>query len=443
MSLRPRRLRPPRIDAHQTFSSLYASRNYRRWYGAQSISLAGTWMQTIAQGWLVLELTGSGTAVGLVTAFQFVPVLLLGPIGGVVVDRLDKRNVVLFTQTASGVLALVLGLLVVTDVVQLWMVYALAFCLGILTTVDNPARQTFVNEMVGPDQLTNAVTLGSVNINAARVVGPAIAAGLIAWVGVGPCFLVNAASYIAVVAALLTMRVAELHPAPRSARERGQLVEGLRYVWGTPPLRVSLLMMALIGTLAYEFQVILPIMARYTFGGSASTYGVMTGAMGLGAVIGGLATASRNRHGVAVLVRQAAWFGVLILVVAVAPTLITAVLALVLVGAASITFLARANTTVQLGTQPVFRGRVMALWTVAFLGTTPVGGPTIGWIGEHAGPRWGLASGGASCLVASGLGWLALRRDPAVGFTSGTAPTPPEAELLAAVEDSRQVAAAD
>jgi predicted MFS family arabinose efflux permease len=291
------------------------------------------------------------------------------------------------------------------------MVYALAIGLGCVTVVDNPARQTFVLELVGPNLLSNAITLNSVNLNLARVIGPSIAAITIALVGIGPCFIVNAASYLAVIAALLLMHPADFHPKVVAPRAKGQVREGLRYVWRTPSLRTPLLMMALIGTLAYEFQVILPIMAKYTFGGDAGTYGVMTAAMGSGAVVGGLATASRDRNGLDALVRVAVVFGACIALLAVSPTLPVALLALVAVGAASITFLAVANTTIQLTADPGLRGRVMALWTVAFLGTTPVGGPIIGFIGENLGARWGLATASASCFGAAAFGaWHTLVR---------------------------------
>ncbi len=395
------------VRLNSTFASLVQSRNYRRYFIGQSISLAGTWMQSVAQGWLVLKLTGSGTAVGLVIALQFVPVLLLGPLGGVVVDRVDTRRLLIATQAVAGALALTLGILTVTNVVELWMVYMLAAGLGLVTVVDNPARQTFVLELVGPDLLTNAITLNSVNINAARVVGPAFAAALIAWIGIGPCFLVNAATVVAVIVALAGMKSSELAPKPLAPRAKGQVREGLRYVWATPALRTPLVMMAIIGTLSYEFQVMLPIFARFTFNGTAGTYGVLTAAMGVGAVVGGLATASRGRSGLDALVRVAAVFGLVILAAAWSPTLPVAVVALVAVGAASITFLARANTTMQLTADPAMRGRVMALWTVAFLGSTPIGGPIMGYIGEHLGARWALTVGGSAAIVAAGYGWLA------------------------------------
>jgi MFS family permease len=375
------------------------------------ISLSGTWMQGVAQAWLVLRLTGSGTALGLVTALQFLPVLLFGPLGGLVADRLPKRRVLYVTQAAAGVLAAVLGATVATGVVRLWMVYALAAGLGIVNSVDNPIRQTFVLEMVGSDQLTNAVTLNSVMVNLARVLGPAAAGVLIATVGLAPCFFVNAASYIAVLSGLALMRGSELMPTPPQPRRTGQLREGLRYVRRTPELLSPLLMMAAIGTLAYEFQVILPLVARFTFHGGAGAYAAMTAAMGVGAVAGGLVTASRRHRSVTALPFAAAALGGLMLGAALAPTFPLELAALVLIGAASITFLALGNTTLQLATAPEMRGRVMSLWAVAFLGSTPIGGPLIGWIGQHVGARYGLLTGGVAAVLAGALGYRsALQR---------------------------------
>ncbi len=388
-----------RRRARGTFQSVLESVNYRRYLIGQIISMAGTWMQSIALGWLVVLLTGSGTALGLVIACQFLPVLLFAPLGGLVVDRLDTRRVLVLTQTAAGLLAGVLGVLTVTHVIQLWMVFALAFALGLVTCVDNPARQTFVLELVGPDTLSNAITLNSVTVNAARVVGPAIAGVVIALVGVGPCFLINAASYIAVIVALLLIRRRDMYPRPVVVRAKGQVRDGFRYVRATPGLRGPLVLMAVVGTLAYEFTVSLPLFARYTFHGSAATLSLFSGAMGVGAVIGGLVTASRSRSGLGPLTRVTVAFGLLIALVAIAPNEVLATAGLVLVGAASISFLAVGNTTLQLAADSTMRGRVMALWTMALLGSTPIGGPIIGWIGQHAGPRWSLATGAAACLL--------------------------------------------
>ena len=393
-----------------TFESLRGSRNFRKYYIGQTISLAGTWMQSVAQGWLVLRISGSITQVGIAAAAQTLPILLLSPSAGVLIDRYDTKRILMVTQVGAGILAAALGTLVEVGWARLWVVYLLAVCLGTITAIDNPARQTFVSELVPPELLGNAVTLNTISINAARVIGPAVAAAVIALTDVGPCFFVNALSFLAVVIALLRIKPGELIPRHRERAHRGQLVDGLRYVWGTPQLRVPLVMMALIGTLTYEFMVSLPAMAAKTFHGSASTFGVMTGAMGFGAVVGGLVTARRLRYGTPMLIRQAILFGLLVIAAAISPTLPVAVLVLTTVGAASLVFLTRANTTIQLLAEPEMRGRVMALWTVAFLGTTPVGAPTIGYIGEHAGPRWALLVGGLTAIVAAGYGAVGLRR---------------------------------
>lgn len=394
-----------------TFRALLISRNYRLYTAGQGVSLCGTWMQTVALGWLVLQLTGSGTSVGLVTAAQYLPVLVLAPLGGVLIDRLDTRKVLVFTQSVSALLALALGLLTISGHVRLWMVYALASGLGLLQVVDNPARQLFALQLVGPEHLTNAITLNTVNMNLARIIGPAVGAGIISTIGVGECFVVNAGSFVVVIAALLLMRASEFYPKVRAPRAKRQVRDGLRYVNRTPGLRTPLIMMALIGTLAYEFQVSLLLAAKFTFHGDGGTYGLMTSAMGVGAVIGGLVTASRERHGLATLVSTSAVFGLLMLAVAAAPSLPLAVVALVMMGAVNISFISRANATLQLAADPAMRGRVMALWTVAFMGSTPIGGPIVGWIGEHVGPRWSLVTGGVACLVAATYGVRQQRRE--------------------------------
>jgi MFS family permease len=393
----------------RTFSAL-AVPNYRRYFVGQTTSLVGTWMQTVAQAWLVLQLTSSGTALGFVIGLQTLPVLLLGPYGGVVADRVDKRRLMIGLQSVMGLLALALGILTVTDTVQLWHVYGLALLLGLNNAFENPARQSFVLEMVGPGELRNAVTLNSVLVNVARAVGPAVAAVLIATVGVGVCFLVNAGTFVAVVYSLTSMDLAALSPSPPAERGRGQLREGLRYVRQTPAIGVPLLMMGLVGMLTYEFQVVLPVVARDVFHGDATTYGLMSSAMGVGAVAGGLVVAGRGRTGLGPLTTGAAVFGVLMAGAAVAPTLPLELVALALVGAASVAFLAVGNSTLQLRAAPHMRGRVMALWAVAFLGSTPVGGPISGFVSEHAGGRWGLALGAAACLLAAALGRAAQRR---------------------------------
>ncbi|MDX6375804.1 MAG: hypothetical protein QOE98_107 [Gaiellaceae bacterium] len=393
----------------RTFSSL-AVPNYRRYYTGQAVSLVGTWMQTIAQGWLLLTLTNSGTALGMLVAVQMTPILLLGPYGGVIADRVDKRRLMIVVQAVMGSLALALGILSATGQVRVWHVFVLAGLLGCCTVFDNPTRQAFVLEMVGPDDLRNAVSLNSVLVNAARAVGPATAGILIATVGVSVCFLVNAVSYIAVIASLATLNRAELRPTVPAPRRPGQLRDGLRYVRSTPGLAIPLGMMALIGTLAYEFQVVLPVVARETFHGGPEVYGFMTAAMGIGAVVAGLAVAGSGRTGLRAIIIAAAAFGVAILLAASAPNLTLELIALTLVGGCSVTFIAIGNTTIQLITRPEMRGRVMSLWAVAFLGTTPLGGPVAGFVADRAGGRAGLLLGGVACLVAAAAGAAAMRR---------------------------------
>ena len=395
--------------ARRTFSSL-SNRNYRRYFTGQTISLIGTWMQTTAQAWLVLTLTHSATDLGLVVALQTLPMLVLGPYGGVIADRIDKRRLMVALQSLMGVQAAVLGVLTLTHLVTFVDVCVLAVVLGLNNCFENPARQAFVLEMVGRDDLRNAVSLNSTLTNAARAMGPAVAGVLIATVGDGWCFVVNAASFIAVVTSLVSMDRSALHPSEPAARGRGQLRDGLRYVARTPELAVPLVMMGLVGMLAYEFQVTLPVAAQRVFHGGAETYGVMTAAMGIGAVFGGLVTAARGRTGMRAMVGAALVFGVVISLAAAAPVLGVEFVALALVGFASVSFLAMGNSTLQLVTEPQMRGRVMALWSVAFLGSTPIGGPTIGWVTAEAGARVGLGVGALSCFLAAVIGLAAARR---------------------------------
>jgi MFS family permease len=395
--------------ARRTFSSLRI-RNFRLYFTGQLISVSGTWMQSVAQAWLVLQLTGSGTALGITGALQTLPVLLLAPLGGVVADRYDKRRLLFVTQSTAAVLAVLLGVLVISDVVQLWMVYALAFGFGLVVAVDNPTRQTFTLEMVGPDDLTNAVSLNSVIVNLGRVIGPAVAAILIAVVGLGPCFVLNGASYLAVIIALALMHTRELQRSGDRARGRGKLIEGFRYVRSHPQLWIPLAMMATIGMLTYEFRVTLPLIAKFSFGGDAGTYALMTTSMGLGAVVGGLGVANRGKHGLVPLSFWAMALGVTTLGATVAPSFVLELAALFLVGVASISFIALGNATLQLTASPEMRGRVMGLWTVAFLGSTPIGGPIVGWLGEHIDPRVGLGTGAVAALVCGTVVWWVAKR---------------------------------
>jgi MFS family permease len=398
-----------RAAGRVTFAAL-AIPNYRRYIAGQSVSLVGTWMQMAAQSWLVLTLTGSATTLGVIIALQTLPVLVLGPYGGVIADRVDKRRLMVILQIAMGVQALVLGVLTITGAVRLWEIGALAALLGLNNAFENPARQSFMLEMVGPESLRNAVSLNSVLVNVARVIGPAVAGVLIATVGEGVCFLVNAASFVAVVASLARLDRAAILPSPPSGREPGQLREGLRYVRRTPELGVPLAMMALVGCLAYEFQVTLPVMAREGLHVGATGFGFMTAAMGVGAVVGGLLVAAKGRTGLPTLTLAASAFGVLLALAAMAPNLTLELFALALAGGASISFMSTGNSTLQLGAAPGMRGRVMSLWFVAFQGSTPIGGPIVGWVMAQAGARAGLGLGAVTCLVAAALGVLAIRR---------------------------------
>ncbi len=392
-----------------TFASLSIP-NYRRYYYGQAISLTGTWMQMTAQSWLVLTLTHSATALGVIVALQTLPVLLLGPYGGVIADRVDKRRLMIALQSVMGLQALALGLLTVTGVVQVWEIGLLAALLGLNNAFENPARQSFMMELVGPEHLRNAVSLNSVLVNVARSVGPAVAGILIATVGDGVCFLANAASFVAVVSSLTTMDRSQLAPVPPTPRARGQLREGLRYVRATPGLAVPLVMMGLVGCLTYEFQVSLPVMADRGLQVGATGFGFMTAAMGIGAVAGGLFVAARGKTGLQPLVIAAFGFGVAMVLATVAPSLAFELVALALVGAGSISFMSTGNSTLQLNAAPEMRGRVMSLWFVAFQGSTPVGGPIVGATMAVIGPRAGLGLGAATAVLVALAGVVALRR---------------------------------
>ncbi len=393
-----------------TFASL-RNRNYRLYFTGQITSVSGTWMQGLAQAWLILKLTGNnGTALGVVTALQFLPMLLFGAWGGVIADRYDKRRLLFGTQIAAGVLALTLGIIVSVGAAAVWNVYLLSFLLGFVNMIDNPARQTFVLEMVGRDQLQNAVSLNSVVMNSARVVGPAVGGLLIDLFGVGPCFYINAASYIAVIVALRMMDTTQLHRMPTVERARGQLRAGLRYAWSERMVRTPLLMMAVIGTLAFNFQVVIPLMATKVYDTEAGGFGVLYAVMGAGAVLGGLSMATRKGVSYRRLLTLSTIMSVTILVAAAAPTFGAEAVALFAMGAAAFAFIAVANTTIQLTAAPEMRGRVMALYAIAFLGSTPIGGPIVGWISQQWGPRVGFAIGGVAALLATAwAAWTLLR----------------------------------
>lgn len=400
-----------------TFRSM-SVRNYRLYFVGQLISTSGTWMQSIAQAWLVFQLTGSGVALGVTTALQFTPMLLAGAWGGVLADRVEKRRLLIGTQAASGLLALVLGAVTAFGVVELWMIYVLALALGAVNAIDNPARRAFVAEMVGTEHLSNAVSLSSAMFTSARVVGPAVAGLVIATAGVSWCFFANGLSYVAAVAAFALMRRDEFFAVSPVPKRKGQLREGLRYAWSIPAIRLPLVLTAVIGTLAWNFQVVLPLLAKDTFGGDAGTFGTMYALMSVGSVVGALVTAHQARATQRFLLGAALALGVVLVLAAIAPTLAIEMLVLVLVGGAGIGFTAMANGVLQTETAPEMRGRVMALFSVAFLGSTPIGGPIVGWVSEQLGPRAGFWLGGIATLAVTAAAIFAVRRHRAASSTT-------------------------
>lgn len=393
----------------RTFSSLRVP-NYRKYFSGQVVSITGNWMQIVGEMWLMVKLTGSGVSVGLTAGLQFLPILLFGAWGGLLADRMSKRTLLTITQMAMVVPAVTLFFLALTGVAQPWMVLVLVLVRGSILALDNPARQSFVVEIVGPDRVLNAVALNSVVVHCSRIIGPALAGTIIALVGIAPCFAVNAASFVAMLIALRTMDPNALHTPKMAERRRGEVRSALRYVARTPELRIPLAMMALVGTISFNFQVLLPLLANFTWHGTAATYATLTAAMGVGSVAGALAAGARGRVSGGLLVVSSLLFGVFLLAAAVAPTLELQVLALVPLGAASVTFAAGVNSSLQITVEPVMRGRVMALYSIVFLGSTPIGAPLVGWLAEAGGPRAGLIAGGVAALVAAGLAAVAYAR---------------------------------
>lgn len=383
-----------------TFSSLREP-NYRIYAGTQVVSLTGTWMQRIAQDWLVLDLTGgSATALGIAAALQFGPTLVLSLWGGVLADRVDKRVAVAVLQTLMGTCALVLGLAVVTGVVTLTMVYALCLVLGCLASLDVPVRQSFVPEIVGLDNVANAVALNSMTFNLARIVGPSVAGVSIGLIGTGPVFLVNAASFGVTIAGLFLMDRSLLRPAAREPRGPGQLRAGLRYVAGRPDLVIVLLLVFLVSTFGINFYLTLAVLARSVFGLGADAYGLLTTLLACGSILGAVLAARRvRRPRLRLVVSSALVFGVLVVVAGLMPTYLWACVVMVPLGLAALTFTTAANSTVQLGVDPSVRGRVMGLYMLVFLGGTPLGAPLLGWLGEVLGGRMPLLAGGAVTVV--------------------------------------------
>lgn len=411
----------------RVFRSL-ASFNYRVWAAGALVSNIGTWMQRAAQDWLVLtQLTHhSASAVGIVMALQFGPQLLLMQWSGLAADRFNQRRLLMATQATMGTLSLILGVLTVTGLVQLWHVYVFAFLFGCSAALDAPVRQTFVAELVGDRDLSNAIALNSTSFNAARMVGPAMAGLVIASVGTGWAFLFNGASFMAVLTSLCLLRKSELRPNARAARASGGIMEGFHYVWSRPDLRATLVMLFLIGTFGLNFPIFISTMAVGVFHTDARGFGLLSSMMAIGTMSGALLAATRDQPRFVALMLGSAIFGVGCTLAALAPNYWLFAAALVVIGIASLTILNTSNALMQLSTEPAMRGRVMALRLGVALGGTPIGAPIVGWVADHLGPRWalgvGAAAGFAAALVA--LGMLS-RANAAAGQRSGHGSMPP------------------
>jgi MFS family permease len=397
--------------------------NFRRFMGGHAVSIVGTWMQRIAQDWLVLELTGSPVAIGTATALQFLPVLLFGVWGGVLVDRYDRWKLIVGTQITSGVLAAVLAVTTLLGSTTLGLVFLMAALLGLVTVIDTPARQAFITELVPPGDYVNAQGLNSTVHNTGRLVGPAVAGLVIAAAGAGPAFAVNALSFVAVLVGLLRIDRTALHRPGRVARGPGQAREGLRYAWRSRELRACLFLVAVVGLFGQNFRVVLPVMATDVLGGDAATYGYLTAAMGLGAVLGAFGAASRETVSGRGLLAWTVVFGAVNLLTALVGEFAPALAALAAVGVANILFNTLARTLLQMHSAPEMRGRVMALHSLLFLGTTPIGAPLLGWVCAVAGVQWGFVAAGGTALLAAGV--VARRlvsRPPVCGTPRGGSP---------------------
>lgn len=406
------------IRTSPTFKAL-AVPNYRTYAAGAIVSNVGTWMQRVAQDWLVLVLTGSGTALGLVTGLQLLPALLFSPLAGVVADRFPKRRVLMWTQLAMAAPAIVLGVLAVTGVVQTWHVYVIAFLFGVATAFDAPARQSFVGEMVSRDDLPNAVGLNSASFNAARMIGPAVAGLLIAALGSGAAaagwvILVNGLSYFAVLWSITRLDVDQLHPAPVAQRGKGAVRDGVRYVRSRPDLVLTLVTVFFVGTFGMNFQMTSALMATDVFGKGAGEYGVLGSIMAIGSLAGALIAARRARPRLRLVVGAALVFAVLEIAAGLMPTYTTYALILPFVGLSALTMVTAANATIQMTSDPEMRGRVAALYLMVFMGGGPIGSPFIGWVGEEMGGRWSLLVGGGIVLVAVGLAAALYLRQHAV-----------------------------
>lgn len=385
-----------------TFSSL-RFRNYRLWFGGALVANIGTWMQRVAQDWLVLTQLShdSGVAVGVVTALQFAPILALSAWAGVLADRVDRRKLLMLTQGLMGVLAAGLGALVLSGHAQLWHVYLFALALGAVSAVDAPVRQTFVAELVPPDKLSNAVGLNSASFNAARLIGPGLAGLLIAAVGTGWVFLINAISFAGTILALVWMHSGELHRMPLAPRAKGQIREGLAYVRHRTDIVLIMVVMSVVSTFGLNFQLTSAMMARTVFHKGAGQYGILGSILAIGSLAGALLAARRERPRVRLVIGAAFGFGVAAGVLALMPTYTSFAIACIPVGLASLTMMTAANATIQMSTDPAVRGRVMSLYMMVFMGATPIGSPVVGWIGQQFGARWSIGIGSITALLVS------------------------------------------
>jgi MFS family permease len=399
----------------KTFAAL-GVRNYRLFFYGQVVSNTGTWMQRIAQDWLVLQITDSPLAVGVTTALQFLPMLLMGLWGGLIADRYPKRRLLLITQTSMGLLAAVLAVLTLTGHVQVWHIYLIAFALGLATVVDNPSRQTFVNEMVPPELVRNAVSLNSGNFQLARMLGPAVAGVVISLVGSGWAFGLNAATYLAVIAGLALMRPSELQPQPRPKRGPGQIREGLRYVRRQPQILWTIVLVFFVGTFGYNFAIILSAYTKDVFHAGADLYGLLNTAMAAGSVVGALIAARRTTGRMSVLFGTAIAFSGMLILLGVTPWLWIFVALLVLTGLFSVTFNTLANSTVQLRTDPALRGRVMSLYMLVFMGGTPFGSLIVGAITDRWGAPLALVISGAVCVIAAVISAVLAARSTGISL---------------------------
>jgi len=394
-----------------TFSSL-KFRNYRLWFSGALVSNIGTWMQRTAQDWLVLtQLThNSGVALGVTTALQFLPVLFISPWAGLLADRMDRRKLLMATQGAMGVFAAILGGLVLSGHVRLWHVYVLALALGVASAFDAPVRQTFVAQLVPKQNLANAVGLNSASFNAARLVGPGVAGLLIAAIGTGWMFWLNAASFACTIGALVAMKASQLHPMPMVARSKGQIRAGIAYVRHRPDILVIMVVIGLVSAFGLNFQMTSALMARTVFDKGAGQYGLLGSVLAIGSLSGALLAARREHPRVRLVVGAAAGFGVAASLLAIMPTYLTFAVMCIPVGLASLTMMTSANATIQMSTEPQMRGRVMALYMMVFQGATPFGAPIVGWIGQQFGARWAIGIGGISAVLVSAAALLWVGR---------------------------------